>query len=473
MRDGAPLAITLPPGVAAVLAGLAEVGAEAALVGGCVRDLVRGEQPSDWDVATAAPPEVVESRFPGSAWENPFGTVTVRAAAGAPLVEVTTYRIEGGYRDRRRPDQVRWGGSLRDDLGRRDFTINAMAWLPTDLARGQGELVDPHGGAADLAAGVLRAVGDPEARLEEDALRLVRAVRFAARFDLRLDPATEEAIRRHAGDAAGLSGERVRDELLRILAGTAPPSRALLLMERLGLVAVLLPELAALRGVPQDKALPGDALDHSLRAADALPAEDPVLRLAGLLHDLGKATTLEGGHFIGHERDGAVLAEAVLRRLRSPRAEITRVTRLIRHHMFAYTPAWTDAAVRRFVKRVGRDLIADLFALRGADNVASGAREPARGGLPELRKRVAAVLASDPLEAGQLAVDGNDLIEALGIRPGPLVGELLERLLEAVLDDPRHNEREQLLAMAREWAAEASVGDETHRQARGSGGAPD
>jgi tRNA nucleotidyltransferase (CCA-adding enzyme) len=472
MRDGARLAIELPPNVAAVLSGLAEIDAEAALVGGCVRDLVRGEQPVDWDVATAAPPEVVAARFPGGAWENPFGTVTVRAAEGGPPVEVTTYRIEGGYRDRRRPDNVRWGDSLVEDLGRRDFTINAMAWLPTDLRAGAGQLVDPHDGAGDLRAGVLRAVGDPEARVQEDALRLVRAVRFATRFDLRLARATEDAIRRHAGAAAQLSGERVRDELLRILAGTAPPSGALLLMERLGLLVVLLPELAALRGVAQAKALPGDALDHSLRAADALAADDPVLRLAGLLHDLGKATTLEDGHFIGHERGGAALTEAVMRRLRSPRAEITRVTRLVRQHMFAYTPAWTDAAVRRFVRRVGPDLLEDLFSLRQADNAASGAREPEGGGLPELRARVAAVLAADPLEARQLAVDGHDLTEALSIEPGPRIGQLLERLLEAVIDDPGLNRRERLLDLARGWLGEMASGDETHRQAEGNQGAP-
>jgi tRNA nucleotidyltransferase (CCA-adding enzyme) len=466
MRDGDPLSIQLPEGVAAVLRGLGEIDAQAALVGGCVRDLVRGERPVDWDVATAAPPEAVAERFPGSAWENRFGTVTVAPVAGGSSVEVTTYRIEGGYRDRRRPDDVRWGTSLVDDLARRDFTINAMAWLPSDLVSGQGRLVDPHGGAADLAAGVLRAVGDPAARLEEDALRLVRAVRFATRFDLSLDPATEDAIRRHAASAAGLSGERVHDELVRILAGSVPPSRALLLMEELGLLTVLLPELAALRGVPQAKALPGDALDHSLRTADALPADDPVLRLAGLLHDLGKATTLADGHFIGHERDGAALAEALLRRLHAPRAEITRVARLVRHHMFVYNGDWTDAAVRRFVRRVGRDLLDDLFALREADNVASGAVEPTAGGLPELRARVARVLAADPLEAGQLAVDGSDLIATLGIEPGPLVGRLLTRLLDGVLDDPSLNDRERLLELSREWAAEEATGDSAHRQPR-------
>ena len=279
----------------------------------------------------------------------------------------------------------------------------------------------------------------------------MRAVRFATRFDLRLDPATETAMRRHAGSAAALSGERVRDELLRLLAGPQLPSGAFLLMERLGLLAVLLPELAALRGVPQSKLIEGDAFEHSLRTADAMPASDAPLRLAGLLHDLGKATTLADGHFIGHETAGAELAEGVLKRLRTPRAEITRIVRLIRLHMFSYSPNWTDAAVRRFVRRVGVDLLEDLFALRAADNAASGTREPPVGGVEELRARAAAAVAMGPLDASQLAISGDDLVTELGISPGPEIGRLLARLLEAAIDDPSRNEREQLLELARGW----------------------
>lgn len=451
MRDGDPLRIDLPPAVATVLDALRQGGDEAVLVGGCVRDLVRGDEPADWDVATSAPPETVAARFPGATWENLFGTVTVRDPGGGRGIEVTTYRVESGYRDRRRPDEVRWGRSLADDLARRDFTINAMAWLPDEAADGSGRLVDPFGGAADLEAGLLRAVGDPDERFGEDALRLLRAVRLVTRFDLRLDPPTEAAIRAHAPEAAGLSGERVRDELMRILAGVAPPTRAFGLMERLGLLGVLLPELAALRGVPQAKRLAGDALDHSLRTANALPAADPVLRLAGLLHDVGKATTLADGHFLHHDRDGALLAEQTMLRLRAPRAEMTRVSRLVRHHMFAYTPDWTDAAVRRFVRRVGLDLLPDLFALRAADDVASGVDEPP-GGWKELRERVAAV-ANDPLEAQQLAISGDDLVTQLRIPPGPAIGRLLAALLEAVLEDPTLNSREQLLVLARAMAS--------------------
>jgi len=451
MRDGDPFRISLPDRVRSVLASLVDAGAEAALVGGSVRDLLRRDPPADWDVATSAPPEQVAELFPGSTWQNPFGTVTVRDTEGEPGVEVTTYRVEAGYRDRRRPESVQWGRSLIQDLARRDFTINAVAWLPDDLAAGGGRLVDPFGGAEDLETGTLRAVGDADARFAEDALRLVRAVRFATRFDLRLDPATETAMRRHAGSAAALSGERVRDELLRLLAGPQLPSGAFLLMERLGLLAVLLPELAALRDVPQLKRIEGDAFEHSLRTADAMPASDAPLRLAGLLHDLGKAKTLADGHFIGHETAGAELAEGVLKRLRSPRAEITRIVRLIRLHMFSYSPNWTDAAVRRFVRRVGVDLLEDLFALRAADNAASGTREPPVGGVEELRARAAAAMAMGPLDASQLAISGDDLVTELGISPGPEIGRLLARLLEAAIDDPSRNEREQLLELARGW----------------------
>ena len=467
MHDGAPLTIALPQPVRAVLARLADAGHEAALVGGSVRDLVTAAAPTDWDVATAATPEQVAALFAGASWENRFGTVTVR---GERDVEVTTYRHEGPYLDRRRPEHVRWGTSLADDLARRDFTVNAIAWRPTDLETGEGTLVDPFDGIGDLRRGVLRAVGDPAERFAEDALRMVRAVRFATRLGLELDPATAAAISAHATEVASLSGERVRDELLRMLATSppaAPPSAALVLMERLRLLPVLLPELAALRGVPQAKALPGDALDHSLRTVDALPADRPPLRMAGLLHDLGKATTLADGHFIGHESEGARVAELVLRRLRLPRTDAAWIVRLVRHHMFAYTPDWTDAAVRRFIRRVGSDLLDDLFALRAADNAASGAREPATGGIDELRARVAQVLASDALEQGQLAIDGNDLVKELGLAPGPRIGELLGRLLDAVLDDPSQNTRERLLALARSWQSEP--GASAHRQDGGAG----
>jgi tRNA nucleotidyltransferase (CCA-adding enzyme) len=349
--------------------------------------------------------------------------------------------------------------SLAEDLARRDFTINAIAWVPTDLAARRGRVVDPHGGLGDLRAGVLRAVGDPDARLGEDALRLLRAVRFAHRLRLTLDGATEAAIRRRSGLAAGVSGERTRDELLRILTAGAdaapnagepsapPPSEAFRLMERLGLLAVILPELAAVRGVPQSKAIPGDALDHTLLALDAVDPSPAEVRLAVLLHDLGKAETLADGHFFGHEVVGADLTGKVMDRLRFPRATRDAVVHAVRHHMFAYTPDWTDAAVRRFVRRVGGDRLPLLLAVRRADNAASGAVEPAAGGIDELVARIGAA-GIEPTEIRHLALDGDDLQRELGLAPGPVIGRLLDELMEAVLDDPSLNERDRLLALA-------------------------
>ena len=425
-----------------------------------MRDLVRGQEPDDWDVATSAPPEAVAALFPESTWVNPYGTVTVRS--GPMEVEVTTYRTEAGYRDARHPSEVRWGTRLEDDLERRDFTINAMAWVADDLPAGRGHLVDPYGGQADLAARVLRAVGDPEQRFTEDALRLLRAVRFTTTLGLTMDPATEAAATRLAPAAEQLSGERVRDELLRLLAAEEP-SRGFSLMERLGLLRVVLPELTALRGVEQGKVLGGDALDHSLRTVDALPATDPVLRLAGLLHDVGKAPTAAGGHFIGHESAGAELVERRLQDLAFPRADIDRVTHLVRHHLIHYTSDWTDAAVRRFLRRIGGGQpLDDLLALRRADTAASAGPGVGDAAADELERRLAALRGAAVLSVHELAVGGDDLIGELGLAPGPEIGRLLDGLLQAVLDDPALNDRDTLLRLAGEAVAAGEAGASTH-----------
>ena len=425
-----------------------------------MRDLVRGQEPDDWDVATSAPPEAVAALFPESTWVNPYGTVTVRS--GPMEVEVTTYRTEAGYRDARHPSEVRWGTRLEDDLERRDFTINAMAWVADDLPAGRGHLVDPYGGQADLAARVLRAVGDPEQRFTEDALRLPRAVRFATTLGLTMDPATEAAATRLAPAAEQLSGERVRDELLRLVAAEEP-SRGFSLMERLGLLRVVLPELAALRGVEQGKVLGGDALDHSLRTVDALPAADPVLRLAGLLHDVGKALTAAGGHFIGHESAGAQLVARRMGDLAFPRADIDRVTHLVRHHLIHYTSEWTDGAVRRFLRRIGAGQpLDDLLALRRADTAASAGTGVGDAAADELERRLAALRGAAVLSVHELAVGGDDLIGELGLAPGPEIGRLLDGLLQAVLDDPALNDRDTLLRVAREAVATGEAGASTH-----------
>jgi tRNA nucleotidyltransferase/poly(A) polymerase len=444
----------LPEPVRSSLRTLAAAGHEVALVGGSVRDLVGGHAaPDNWDVATSARPEQVAALFRQATWTNRFGTVTL---AGPAPVEVTSYRTEGGYSDRRRPDEIRFGASLTEDLARRDFTINAVAWVPTDLDGMTGRVVDPFGGRADLADRRLRTVGDPRERFAEDALRLVRAARFAGRLDLEIDLATRAAIRELAPTVASVSAERLRDELQRILAAPIP-SRALLIMESLGLLAVLLPEVAALRGVPQDKILPGDAFEHTLAAVDAVPtgAEGSV-RMAALLHDIGKATTLADGHFIGHERVGAELAAAALLRLRMPGWQSAEITHAVRHHMYDYSAGWTDAAVRRFVRRLEPIGTSLLFALRRADNAASGVGAAGEANQAELERRIGIEIerAPDLLLGNRLAIDGHDLQRELGMRPGPDIGAVLDRLTERVLDDPDLNERGTLLRLAREADSE-------------------
>lgn len=449
------LSIDLPGRVAGVLRTLADAGHEAVLVGGVVRDRLREGRAAefDWDAATSARPEAVAALFADATWENRFGTVTV---TGDPTVEITSYRTEGGYRDRRRPDEIRFGASLEIDLGRRDFTINAMAWMPIDLAAGRGRVVDPFGGRGDLQAGLLRTVGDPRERFGEDALRLVRAARFAGRFGMKIDPRTEAAIVELAPTAATVSAERIRDELLRMLSDPAP-SRGLRLLERLGLLPVILPELAALRGVPQAKAVPGDALDHTLACVDAAAPGEVALRLAALLHDVGKASTMAGGHFLGHDRVGADLAAEALGRLRVDAQTAAAAVHAIRHHMYAYEDSWSDAAVRRFIRRVGATRLALLFALRRADNAASGAGIPAEQNQARLEQRIAVELERSPdlLVRNRLVIDGHDLQRELGLASGPRIGHLLDRLMEIVLDDPARNRRELLLDLARGLDAQA------------------
>ena len=450
----------LPGRVAHVLRTLADAGHEVALVGGCVRERLRGRQIAndDWDSATSAHPEEIVALFGGEAtWENRFGTVTV---IGTPRVEVTAYRTEGGYRDRRRPDEVRFGATLDEDLSRRDFTINAIAWVPVDLGAGAGRIVDPFAGRADLAQGILRTVGDPRLRFGEDALRLVRAARFAGGLGLRIDPATEAAIHELAPSAAAVSGERLSAELERMLhsdappRNDAPPSHALALMEGLGLLAVVVPEVAALRGVPQAKPSGGDALDHTLATVDAADPAQRLARWTALLHDIGKATTGAHGHFLDHEKVGAEQARSVLARLRRPAAESADIVHVIRQHMYGYDPGWSDAAVRRFIRRVGVERLPLLFALRRADNLASGAGAAGDQDQRDLERRVSEELRDrGAMSAASLVVDGHDLQRELGLEPGPRIGLLLDELLEAVLDDPSRNQRAELIDLARRLEA--------------------
>ena len=376
--------------------------------------------------------------------------------------QVTTFRTDHDYADFRRPHRVEFGTDVQLDLARRDFTVNAIAWgaaapapareSPIGRSATPG-LLDPFGGVADVEARVLRAVGEPAARFREDALRMVRAVRLAAVLEFTIDPPTFDAIRANAPLAGHVSGERVAAELEKLLAANRP-SIGLRLMAESGLLEVLLPELAAQRGIAQNK-IPGeDLFGHTLRTVDATPADRPVVRLAALLHDVGKPSTVDDGPFRGHEVVGADIAEAILDRLHYPRAATERVVHLVRSHMFTYEPGWGDAGVRRFIQRTGAGSIDDLFTLRVADNVGSGLEADADD-LTGLRARVSAELeASVVLDRSRLAVHGDDLMAELGLPAGPHLGRVLDDLLERVIADPKLNDRATLLLLAESMLAD-------------------
>ncbi len=409
----------VPAETLAVLARLWAAGHGGYLVGGGVRDALLGLPVFDWDIATDARPERVLQIFPGSSYENRFGTVLARGT------EITTFRRDHRYADHRRPDTVTFSTDVFEDLARRDLTINAIAWGrrgPDAVAR----MVDPADGQGDLRARLVRAVGDPARRFDEDALRLLRAVRIAARLDFRIEPMTMAAMTTHAGDVEWVSEERTGTEIRRMLASETP-SRALRLLSETGILAVVLPELAALP--PVDLARTTDLLD-ALAGTD--PKREP-LALAGLLCELPPATAL-------------VVAE----RLRVGRREAEHVRALVEAATVPYTAGWTDADLRRYMGPVPPDLLGDLLDLRAARAGAAGDAAPQAVALEaELRERVAGQLAAKaPLTLADLAVDGRDLRETLGVPEGPIVGRLLARLMADVIEDPGLNSRSTLLTRA-------------------------
>lgn len=437
--------INIPPALKDFARVFQDAGFRCYFVGGAVRDSLLGKAAADWDAATDARPEQVMRLFRGVIPTGiQHGTVTVRWRGAS--IETTTFRVEGEYRDGRRPEGVRFTGELLDDLSRRDFTINGMAADPAS-----GEVVDPYGGRDDLKAGVVRAIGDPLARFDEDGLRPLRAVRFACRFGFAIHPDTLAAIPARLHKFRMVSAERVRDELSKILM-TERPSYGLGILKETGLLPEILPELYACAGVGQGGPHRYDVFGHLLASCDAAPAELE-LRLAALLHDIGKpAKRVEepggGLSFYGHDQESARLAEAALKRLKYPNAVIEKVSLLVRHHMFDYSPDWTDAAVRRFVNRVGLEAVLPLARLRLADMAGvSGRPADPRLVLP-LVERVEELKAKDQaFGLKDLAIGGHDLAAA-GWPRGPVMGRALAELLEAVLDDPELNERGRLLEIA-------------------------
>jgi putative nucleotidyltransferase with HDIG domain len=435
-----------PQEVIELVEALAAAGKQAYLVGGCVRDILLGREPKDWDIATDATPEEIQKMFPESVYENEFGTVGVKTGsddARLKIVEITTFRTESGYADKRHPDKVEFAKSVEEDLARRDFTMNAIAMDAS------GELVDPFEGQKDLKKKVIRTVGVPEERFGEDALRLMRAVRFATELDFKMEPATKNAVREQAYLLKDIATERIRDELVKIL--MAPRAAdGIVLLQGTGLLQYILPELCEGVGVGQNLHHIYTVFDHNVRALRYAAEQDYslIVRMASLLHDVGKPRTKQGegynSTFYSHEIAGSKMARKALDRLHFPKNFIEDVSHLIRQHMFYYnTGDVSPAGVRRFVARVGSDYIDDLLKVREADRIGSGTPKAVPYKLRHLLFMIERVK-SDPISPKMLAVDGEDVMRITGVPPSPKIGQMLAALLEEVLDDPALNTKEYL-----------------------------
>ena len=388
---------------------------------------------------------------------------------GIPLFEITTFRSDGAYTDNRRPDEVTWGESLEEDLERRDFTINAMALSiasttikkidslhPTPLVtlpESAYRVHDPHRGQADLENQIIKTVGEPSKRFGEDALRMLRAVRFSVQLNFTIETNTFAAIAMHADSLAKISEERISIELLKMLASNYP-AEGIELLDDLKLLPHILPELLEAKGVEQGGHHITDVWVHSIDALRECPSTDPIVRLATLLHDIGKPATQARTNgaitFYNHEIIGSRIAAKIANRLRLSKKDRERVFTLVRHHMFHYQVHDTDAAIRRFMKKVGLHNIDDMLDLREADRLGSNARRTSWR-LEEMKQRMISQL-HQPMEVKDLAINGNDLMKELGLKPGPQLGKILNALFEEVLENPELNTKETLLEKAKHIA---------------------
>lgn len=492
----------LPQPVVQIIVALEEAGFEAHIVGGSLRDLLLGHEPKDWDVTTNAKPDEILKLFPDSVYENEFGTVGVKVpsfnqAPGATadeslqpsdrpakalrdIVEVTTYRTESGYTNQRHPDQVTFVKTLEEDLARRDFTVNAMAasimehgaWS-MEHAKSEKEnslfsvpcsvkIVDPFGGQKDLKEKILRAVGEPEARFGEDALRMLRAVRLLVELggkgrdgslDWRIEEKTLTAIINLAPSISRVAFERIRDEFSRIIL-SPNPHQGVDLLHQTGLLKHILPELEEGVGVAQNLHHIYTVWEHNLRALETCPSPKLSVRLAALLHDVGKPRTKRGegyrSTFYNHDHVGARMTEKILTRLRYPKKVVDHATLLVDQHLFYYNVGEvTEASVRRLIHRVGLENMDDLMAVRIGDRLGSGVPKAKPYKLRHLEYMIDKV-SRDALSVKMLKVNGEDLMKGLGEKPGPKIGALLDCLLAEVIEDQSKNTREQLLDRARE-----------------------
>jgi tRNA nucleotidyltransferase (CCA-adding enzyme) len=440
----------IPISVKSISEELEKAGFEAYLVGGCVRDLLLGKTPKDWDFTTSANPEQIQALFPDSFCNNDYGTVGVKNEEETDerlkVVEVTPYRSESGYSDSRRPDTVTFGVSLAEDLARRDFTVNAIAFRLSDQS-----IVDLYGGMDDLKAKRLKAVGKADERFAEDALRMMRAVRLAAELDFVIETETMAGIVRNAAQLEKIAIERVSAEFVRLI-NSPTPMQGIIFLEKLNLLQYLIPELKDSIGCEQGGIHAYDVFEHNLRTLQAAADKgfSTEIRLAALLHDVGKpATRRTGGKnkhytFFGHEVVGAKMAKKILARLKYPKAEAEIVEKLVRWHMFFSDPdEITLAAVRRTIVRIGEDQIENLLNLRVCDRIGTGRPKEQPFRFRKYKAMVDEAL-RDPISVKMLKIDGDRIMEITGEKPGKKLGYVLHALLEEVLTNPSKNTEEGL-----------------------------
>ena len=440
----------IPTEVSRVTKALKEANFEAFLVGGCVRDLFIGRKPKDWDVTTNAKPEEIIALFPKTFYENEYGTVGVVnedvSDETLKIIEVTPYRLESSYSDHRRPDDVKFSDNLTDDLKRRDFTINAIAY-----DNETGEIVDPFGGVADLHKGVIKTVGNPNERFFEDGLRILRAVRFHVELGFVLDPETEKSILENSDILGKISKERTRDEFVKIIM-SQEPATGVSLLKKLGLLKYIIPELEESVDVEQNQAHAFDVWTHLMKTLQHSADKNYPLhvRLGALLHDVSKPFTRRWDNeakqwtFYGHEVVGSRVTKKILENLKFSRETIEKVTNLVRWHMFfSDTEKITPSAVRRLIANVGKDNIWDLINMRGCDRVGTGRPKENPYRLRKYKAMIEEVM-RDPISVSMLKIDGNKIMEILNITSGPKVGQILNALMEEVLENPALNTEEYL-----------------------------
>lgn len=441
----------IPKQVKLILENLEKANFEAYIVGGCVRDLLRKEKPQDWDVATNAKPGQIAKIFPKNFVHNKFGMVTVLTDSKDETlkeIQIMPYRIESKYTDKRHPEKIEWVKTIQEDLARRDFTVNALALcLRPDSGH---EIIDLFNGQEDLEKKIIRAVGKPEHRFSEDALRMMRAVRFAATLGFTIEKNTQEAIKENAKFLKMISQERIRDELIKIIMSKRA-SDGIELLRKLGLLKYIIPELEQGYKVSQNKHHIYDCYEHSILSLKYAAQKDynQYVRLAALLHDIGKPQTKQGegldATFYNHEIVGAKITAQILNRLRFSKKDTNRIVRLVRYHLFYYNVGEVgDSSIRRLVHKVGPENLEELLQVRYCDRIGSGCPKAEPYKLRHL-KYVIEKVAQDPISVKKLKVSGNDVMKILKTEPGPKIGQILDVLLGEVLEDPKLNKKKGLL----------------------------